>query len=104
METAAAAGPRYFNDAKPGIRRKRHGRGFRYIDPDGQVIRAPEQQQRFRSLVIPPACTEVWICAHEDGHLHVTARYGRGRKQYRYQPGFRKHRDGTKFERMFELS
>jgi DNA topoisomerase I len=34
----------------------------------------------------------------------VTARDGRGRKQYRYHPGFRKHRDGTKFERMFELS
>jgi DNA topoisomerase-1 len=104
METAAAAGLRYVNDAMPGIRRERHGRGFRYIDPDGQVIRAPEQLQRFRSLVIPPAWTEVWICPHEDGHLQVTARDGRGRKQYRYHPGFRKHRDGTKFERMFELS
>ena len=104
METAVAAGLRYVNDAMPGIRRERHGRGFRYIDPEGRVVRAPELLERFRSLVIPPAWTGVWICPHEDGHLQVTARDGRGRKQYRYHPGFRKHRDGTKFERMFELS
>jgi len=104
METAVAAGLRYVNDAMPGVRRERHGRGFRYIDPEGRVIRAPELLQRFRSLVIPPAWTDVWICPHVDGHLQVTARDGRGRKQYRYHPGFRQHRDGTKFERMFELS
>lgn len=88
----------------PGIRRQKHGRGFNYIDPDGLVIRAPEMLNRFRKLVIPPAWTDVWICPHEDGHLQVTARDARGRKQYRYHPGFRQHRDGTKFERMFELS
>ena len=88
----------------PGIRRRRHGRGFTYIDPDGRVITDREMLQRFRSLVIPPAWTDVWICPHEDGHLQVTARDGRGRKQYRYHPGFRQHRDGTKFERMFELA
>jgi DNA topoisomerase I len=104
VETAVAAGLRYVTDSMPGIRRQPHGRGFKYLDPDGQVIHAPELLQRFRSLVIPPAWTDVWICPHEDGHLQVTARDGRGRKQYRYHPGFRKHRDGTKFERMFELS
>ncbi|HUQ98246.1 MAG TPA: hypothetical protein VM166_02260 [Gemmatimonadaceae bacterium] len=88
----------------PGIRRQKHGRGFNYIDPDGQVIRAPELLSRFKALVIPPAWTDVWICPHADGHLQVTARDARGRKQYRYHPGFRQHRDGTKFERMFELS
>ncbi|MDQ6689739.1 MAG: DNA topoisomerase IB [Gemmatimonadota bacterium] len=103
-DTAEAAGLRYVTDAMPGIRRQPHGRGFRYIDPEGRVIRAPALLQRFRALVIPPAWTEVWICPLEDGHLQVTARDGRGRKQYRYHPGFRQHRDGTKFERMFELS
>lgn len=88
----------------PGIRRQRHGRGFSYTDPDGQVIRAPEMLHRFRSLVIPPAWTDVWICPYPDGHLQVTARDAKGRKQYRYHPGFRQHRDGTKFGRMFELS
>jgi DNA topoisomerase-1 len=104
MGSAAAAGLRYVTDAMPGIRRHRHGRGFTYIDPDGQVIRLREIIKRFRSLVIPPAWTDVWICPYEDGHLQVTARDARGRKQYRYHPGFRQHRDGTKFERMFELS
>ncbi len=104
MGSAAAAGLRYVTDAMPGIRRHRHGRGFTYIGPDGEVIRAREPLKRFRSLVIPPAWTEVWICLHEDGHLQVTARDARGRKQYRYHPHFRQHRDGTKFERMFELS
>jgi DNA topoisomerase-1 len=75
-----------------------------YVGPDGQVIRGRDSIKRFQSLVIPPAWTEVWICPHEDGHLQVTARDGRGRKQYRYHPHFRQHRDGTKFERMFELS
>src|SRR3954465_7143602 len=104
MGSAAAAGLRYVTDAMPGIRRQRHGRGFTYVGPDGSVIRAREALKRFQSLVIPPAWTEVWICPHEDGHLQVTARDARGRKQYRYHPHFRQHRDGTKFERMFELS
>ncbi|HEV7836635.1 MAG TPA: hypothetical protein VGO75_01095 [Gemmatimonadaceae bacterium] len=104
MGSAAAAGLRYVTDAMPGIRRQRQGRGFTYIDADGHVIRSRELINRFRSLVIPPAWTDVWICPHEDGHLQVTARDARGRKQYRYHPGFRQHRDGTKFERMFELS
>ena len=95
---------RYVSDALPGIRRHRHGRGFTYIGPDGEVIRARDALKRFRSLVIPPAWTDVWICPHEDGHLQVTARDARGRKQYRYHPQFRRQRDGTKFERMFELS
>jgi len=102
--SAHAAGLRYVTDAMPGIRRHRHGRGFRYVDPDGRAITARALINRFRSLVIPPAWTDVWICAHEDGHLQVTARDGRGRKQYRYHPGFRQHRDGTKFERMFALA
>ena len=102
--SAHAAGLRYVTDAMPGIRRHRHGRGFKYVDPDGRVIRAREMINRVRALVIPPAWTDVWICPHEDGHLQVTARDGRGRKQYRYHPGFRQHRDGTKFERMFALS
>jgi DNA topoisomerase-1 len=60
--------------------------------------------RRFRALVIPPAWTEVWICPSPDGHLQVTARDGRGRKQYRYHPSFREHRDGVKFDRMIALS
>ena len=104
VDTAEAAGLRYVTDAAPGIRRKRHGRGFVYLGPDGQPIRDREQLRRFRALVIPPAWTDVWICADPAGHLQVTARDARGRKQYRYHPSFRERRDESKFERMLALS
>ena len=104
VDTAEAAGLRYVSDATPGIRRKRHGRGFVYIAPDGQTIRDREQLRRFRALVIPPAWTDVWICADPNGHLQVPARDARGRKQYRYHPSFRERRDESKFERMLALS
>ncbi len=104
VSSAEAVGLRYVTDAMPGIRRKRHGRGFTYTDPEGRVIRDRAMLRRFRSLVIPPAWTEVWICPDPDGHLQVTARDARGRKQYRYHPSFREQRDGTKFERMIALS
>ena len=87
----------------PGIRRRRNGSGFLYLGADGCPIRARDAIQRFRSLVIPPAWTEVWICPFEDGHLQVTARDARGRKQYRYHPDFRAQRDQTKFERLFDF-
>jgi DNA topoisomerase I len=104
VSSAEAVGLRYVTDAMPGIRRKRHGRGFTYTDPEGRVIRDRALLRRFRSLVIPPAWTDVWICPDPDGHLQVTARDARGRKQYRYHPSFREQRDGTKFERMMALS
>ena len=91
-------------DSVPGIRRRRVGRGFSYLDPDGRVIRERESIRRFRSLVIPPAWSDVWICPIPEGHLQVTARDARGRKQYRYHPNFRARRDQAKFERMVELS
>src|SRR5450756_703069 len=104
MGSAVAAGLTYVTDAMPGIRRQRHGRGFTYVGPDGVVIRSRESLHRLRSLVIPPAWTDVWICPHEDGHLQVTARDARGRKQYRYHPQSSQRRDGTRFARMFAPS
>jgi DNA topoisomerase-1 len=101
---AEAAGLRYVTDATPGIRRRRHGRGFSYLDSEGRVIREREQLRRFSSLVIPPAWTDVWICADPDGHLQVTARDARGRKQYRYHERFRARQDESKFDRMLALS
>ena len=101
IDSAKAAGLRYVSDSMPGIKRLRHGRGFSYVGTDGEVIQEKDAIKRFRSLVIPPAWTDVWICPLEDGHLQVTARDARGRKQYRYHPNFRQQRDGTKFERLF---
>jgi DNA topoisomerase I len=102
-DVPAAAGLRYVTDDMPGIRRQKRGGGFIYLDPDGGVIRDPASLHRFRALVIPPAWTSVWICPLPEGHLQVTARDARGRKVYRYHPGFRQSRDQSKFEHMFEL-
>jgi DNA topoisomerase-1 len=56
---------------------------------------------RVRSLAIPPAWTDVWISADPHGHLQATGRDARGRKQYRYHPDFRSHRDAVKFDRLY---
>ena len=104
VESAEAAGLRYVTDAAPGIRRKRHGRGFAYVGADGTVIRDKVELQRIRKLVIPPRWNDVWICPNPFGHLQVTARDARGRKQYRYHPRYRAVRDETKFGRMIAFS
>lgn len=98
--SAKEAGLRYVSDAKPGIKRKKAGKGFIYIDAEGKRVRDSETQKRIRSLVIPPAWTDVWICADPRGHLQATGRDARGRKQSRYHPRWRAVRDETKYERM----
>jgi DNA topoisomerase I len=100
VESAREAGLRYVTDAKPGISRKRSGKGFRFIGPDGKTVKDAETLRRIRSLVIPPAWKDVWICTDPRGHLQVTGRDARGRKQSRYHPKWRAIRDETKYERM----
>ncbi len=100
VESAKAAGLRYVSDTKPGVVRKRAGKGFRFIDAAGQPVKDKETLARIRSLVIPPAWSEVWICPDAKGHLQVTGRDARGRKQSRYHPRWREVRDETKYERM----
>lgn len=104
VESAQAAGLWYVTDATPGIRRRRRGRGFVYLGPDGSPIRDAGELERIRKLVIPPAWSDVWICPNPAGHLQVTARDARGRKQYRYHPKYRAVRDETKFGRMISFS
>ena len=99
-QAAKAAGLRYVSDATPGIRRRRSGRGFVYLDPDGKLVRDPATLGRIRALVVPPAWTNVWICSLDNGHIQVTARDARGRKQYRYHSRWREVRDENKYEKM----
>lgn len=91
------------NDGMPGIRRRRAGRGFTYLDHDGRRLEDPEALARIRGLAIPPAWTDVWICHTQNGHLQATGRDARGRKQYRYHDRWRTVRDETKFERLVEF-
>ncbi len=99
-ESSRQAGLRYVTDAKPGISRKRRGKSFRYFDADGKQIRDEATLNRIRSLVIPPAWADVWICPSANGHLQATGRDARKRKQSRYHPRWRTVRDETKYERM----
>jgi DNA topoisomerase I len=100
LQSAKDAGLRYVSDTKPGIVRKRSGKGFRYVDADGKPVKHPETLARIKSLVIPPAWTNVWICLSSQGHLQVTGRDAKGRKQSRYHPRWREVRDETKYECM----
>jgi DNA topoisomerase-1 len=91
------SGLRYVTDAEPGIRRTGTKR-FRYTDAaSGRVVTDRKVLDRVRKLAIPPAWTDVWICADPDGHLQATGRDARGRKQYRYHAEFRAEREQTKF-------
>jgi DNA topoisomerase-1 len=98
--SAEAAGLRYVHDRRPGIRRRRAGASFRYLDGDGAPVTDEATLRRIRRLAIPPAWREVWICPREDGHLQATGRDARGRKQYRYHPRWHEVRDETKYGRM----
>lgn len=100
VQSAKAAGLRYVSDEIPGIRRKRAGKHFSYIGLDGKPIHDPDELQRIKSLGIPPAYTDVWICPLPNGHIQATGRDAKGRKQYRYHPRWREVRDETKYGRM----
>jgi len=104
MAAARLADLRYVNDDEPGIRRRRVGKGFRYIGPDGTPVRDGATLERIHRLAIPPAYTDVWICADPDGHIQATGRDARGRKQYRYHSRWMEVRDADKFERLLAFS
>jgi DNA topoisomerase-1 len=103
VEAAKAAGLRYVYDDRPGIRRVKSRGGFRYVGVDGKPVRDEETLRRIRSLVIPPAWANVWICPVAHGHVQATGRDARGRKQSRYHPKWRSTRDEVKYERMLQF-
>lgn len=103
-DTATVAGLHYVTDADLRIRRRRSGRGFRYLGLNGEPIRDDRVLAHIRSLAIPPAWKDVRICTRDDGHIQATGRDARGRKQYRYHARYRAHRDETKFDRIGDFS
>ncbi len=104
VEAAKLAGLTYVSDSRPGITRKRAGKSFTYVHPHGTRVRDAESLVRIRSLAIPPAWTDVWICTNPNGHLQAVGRDARGRKQYRYHPRWRAIRDETKYARMLAFA
>jgi DNA topoisomerase-1 len=103
VESAKAVGLRYVSDDAPGIKRVKSGNNFRYTDDAGKAVRGGSTLKRIRSLAIPPAWTDVWICSDDNGHLQATGRDAKGRKQHRYHPLWREVRDVTKYDRMIEF-
>ncbi|MSU98273.1 DNA topoisomerase IB [Pseudomonas mandelii] len=90
----------YVDDTQPGITRKRLRGKFCYFDPAGQRITDPDEIKRLNALAVPPAYTNVWICADPRGHLQATGRDACGRKQYRYHARWREVRDADKYSRL----
>jgi DNA topoisomerase I len=88
----------------PGIHRRRCGRGFSYVGPSGVRVKDPVILARIRSLAIPPAWSDVWICPYPMGHIQATGLDSRGRRQYRYHDGWRQLRDVEKFDHMLALA
>jgi DNA topoisomerase I len=93
----------YTTDDTPGIRRHGKAPSFRYVDARGKPLKSKQHLSRIRSLAIPPAWTDVWICPNSRGHLQATGRDARGRKQYRYHSKWREVRDGNKYGRLMEF-
>ena len=103
-DIAEIAGLTYVNDGDDGITRKRVGKRFSYVLPSGAVMKDGQIKSRIRSLAIPPAWTDVWICTRASGHIQATGRDARGRKQYRYHPDWQKTRDEAKFVKILDFA
>ena len=93
----------YYPDDKPGITRRRCGRGFSYYAADGTLIRDPSERTRIQSYAVPPAYCEVWITPKPNGHLLATGRDARGRKQYRYHEKWTAQRDERKYAELADF-
>jgi DNA topoisomerase I len=105
VTSAAIAELRYVDDrVLPGIRRIGTKTRVRYVAPNGRTVADLKTLQRIRSLAIPPAWTDVWICPDPDGHLQATGRDARGRKQYRYHARWREVRDEVKYGRLLAFA
>jgi DNA topoisomerase-1 len=103
IQSAKDAGLVYTHHDRPGITRKRIGKGFAFFDPHGKLIRDAEVIDRIHSLVIPPAYKDVWINPSPRGHIQAVGKDARGRTQYRYHPKWRAVRDESKYGKMIEF-
>ena len=90
----------YVYEEKPGIIRRKCGRGFAYIDPAGAIIKCPKEKLRLKSLAVPPSYNNVWYCPLHNGHLQATGFDGSDKKQYFYHESWAVLRERTKFANM----
>ncbi len=103
-EVAHLAHLRYYTDNKPGWTRQATKDGFDFFDLKGERVTDEDEVKRIRSLAVPPAYTDVWICPSKNGHLQATGRDAKGRKQYRYHPKWRETADANKYGRVMAFA
>src|SRR4051812_16108613 len=87
---------------RPGYTRRRHGKGFVYLDETGRPL-PPDEVARIRALVLPPAWTDVWVCPDPRGHIQAVGSDAAGRRQYRYHDQWRVQRDAAKFDHVLAV-
>jgi DNA topoisomerase-1 len=90
--------------AGEGIVRRRHGRGFAFVDADGERVEDSETLERIGELAIPPAWQEVWVCPDPLGHIQATGTDAAGRKQYLYHSRWQQRQAERKFEAVREFA
>lgn len=88
----------YVDDSLPGITRRRAGKGWAYFDSKNKRITDADERMRLNAIALPPAYHDAWFCPAANGHILATGVDDRGRKQYRYHPGFRAAREREKFD------
>ncbi|MGR3323277.1 MAG: DNA topoisomerase IB [Pseudooceanicola sp.] len=93
----------FYPDSRPGITRRRCGRGFTYFAPDGTRIEDAAERERLKSMAVPPAYENVWMSPRANGHLMATGFDARARKQYRYHPEWAAARAAEKFGDLAEF-
>ena len=101
-KTAAAIDLVYVHDNEPGIERIKDAKGFSY-KLNNKKVSNKAVLERIKSLVIPPAWENVWICALPNGHLQATGIDIKNRKQYKYHPHWNALRNHTKYYRLLDF-
>lgn len=102
IESAEVVNLIHVSDTTPGIARRRNGDTFDYYQRKKKIT-DKEILRRIRSLLIPPAWENVWICPQDNGHLQATGTDAKGRKQYKYHPHWELVRNHTKFSHLHEF-
>ncbi|HUQ13640.1 MAG TPA: DNA topoisomerase IB [Novosphingobium sp.] len=93
----------YCDDSLPGITRRKSGRAWAYFDAKGKRITDRDEIDRLNRIALPPAYVDAWFCPAGNAHVLATGIDAKGRKQYRYHPEFRAHKEGEKFDRTAEF-
>ena len=89
--------------SKPGLTRRRSGKGWTFLDAAGNRITDPETLARVKSLAIPPAYRDVWISPHPYGHIQAVGTDAAGRRQYRYHELWSQRRAQAKHLKVLQV-